>query len=78
MTVGELVRSTDGAWMTRPPDRCPHGHPLGPGRVLVGHQPCGCEMRGGHTTWTCQCGATVYGPPMAPGCQPLAGAGRMP
>src|SRR6476660_4725461 len=28
--VGELVRSTSGAWITRPPARCPSGHALGP------------------------------------------------
>jgi hypothetical protein len=38
--VGELVRCTDGSWMTRPPQSCPHGHPLGPDAMLVGHQPC--------------------------------------
>jgi len=34
--VGELVRSTSGQWMVRPPLRCPRGHPLRPGRMLVG------------------------------------------
>ena len=33
--VGELVRSTSGQWMVRPPLRCPRGHPLRPGRMLV-------------------------------------------
>jgi hypothetical protein len=75
-TVGDLVPCTDGTSMTLAPTCCPHGHQLGPGRVLVGHQPCGCDMRGGHTTWSCQeCGATIYGPPLTAGCQPLAGAG---
>jgi hypothetical protein len=60
--VGELVRCTDGRWMVRPPERCPRGHQLGAGRVLVGHQPCSC--RGGHTSWFClECGAIVYAPP---------------
>ena len=35
--VGELVRSTAGQWMVRPPQHCPAGHKLAPGRVLVGH-----------------------------------------
>jgi hypothetical protein len=26
--VGELVRCTDGSWMARPPQSCPHGHRL--------------------------------------------------
>jgi len=29
--VGELVRCTNGAWMVRPPLRCPRGHSLRPG-----------------------------------------------
>jgi hypothetical protein len=64
--VGELVRCTDGSWMTRPPQSCPHGHLLRPGAMLVGHQPCS-TCRGGHTTWTClDCGGVVYGPPDPP------------
>jgi hypothetical protein len=31
--VGELVRCTDGRWMIRPPQPCPRGHRLTPGRV---------------------------------------------
>jgi hypothetical protein len=38
--VGELVRSTTGDWIARPPLRCPRGHPLQPGRVLVGSIAC--------------------------------------
>jgi len=30
------VQTTDGKWITRPPTRCPNGHPLGPNQVLVG------------------------------------------
>src|SRR6516225_992733 len=33
--VGELVQSIAGQWMVRPPLRCPRGHPLRPGRMLV-------------------------------------------
>jgi hypothetical protein len=68
--VGELVRCTDGRWMIRPPQHCPRGHRLSPGRVLVGHRVCSC---GGHTTWTCDCGAVVYAPPVAPECRVLVG-----
>jgi hypothetical protein len=68
--VGELVRRTDGRWMIRPPQHCPRGHRLSPGRVLVGHRVCSC---GGHTTWTCDCGAMVYAPPLAPECRVLVG-----
>jgi len=61
---GELVQTTAGTWITYPPTRCPNGHRLGPGEVLVGHQAC-LGHGGGHTTWTCrQCDATVYGPPL--------------
>src|ERR1700739_4677384 len=72
--VGELVRCTDGSWMTRPPQSCPRGHLLRPGAMLVGHQPCSA-CRGGHTTWTClDCGGVVYGPPLTAGCRILVGA----
>ena len=37
---GQLVRAVDGKWMTKPPSRCPNGHPLGPNQVLVGHVAC--------------------------------------
>jgi hypothetical protein len=71
--VGELVRCTDGSWMIRPPERCPRGHRLGAGRVLVGHQPCSCP--GGHTSWACrECGAVVYAPLLTAGCRILVGA----
>jgi hypothetical protein len=33
--VGELVRSTTGQWMVKPPLHCPRGHPLRPGHTLV-------------------------------------------
>ena len=36
LTVGDLVRSTEGSWFVRPPTHCPAGHLLGPGRCLVG------------------------------------------
>jgi hypothetical protein len=34
--VGDLVRSTTGQWMVKPPLRCPRGHGLRPGHTLVG------------------------------------------
>jgi len=72
--VGDLVRCTDGSWMTRPPQRGPHGHRLRAGAMLVGHQPCS-TCRGGHTTWTwLECGGVVYGPPLTAGCRVLVGA----
>jgi len=62
--LGELVQTTAGKWITHPPTRCPNGHRLGAGQVLVGQQAC-LGHCGGHTTWTCRaCDATVYGPPM--------------
>jgi hypothetical protein len=69
--VGELVRCTDGRWMTRPPTHCPRGHRLQPGRVLVGHKVCSC--RGGHTSWTCECGAAIFAPPLSADCRVLVG-----
>ncbi|NKT60965.1 hypothetical protein GS885_23430 [Rhodococcus hoagii] len=48
----------------RAPKQCPNGHPLGPGRVLVGWFACSCTERGGHRTYDCrQCGAVIYRPP---------------
>ena len=40
MAVGDLARNSRGQWITHPPSRCPNGHSLGPGGVLVGHQAC--------------------------------------
>jgi hypothetical protein len=71
--VGDLIHTTAGAWITRPPMRCPNGHSLGPGEVLVGHQAC-LGHGGGHTTWTCRtCDDTVYGPPLTTHCAALDG-----
>jgi hypothetical protein len=68
--VGELVRSTTGQWMVRPPVRCTRGHLLLPGRFLVGSIACSC---GRHLTWCCECGAVTYGPALADGCSLLDG-----
>lgn len=77
--VGTLVERTDGTWAMVGPARCPHGHPLGPRRVLIGWAPCRCR---GHHTWTCQvdtadgelCGASVYHPEPGARCR-LVGIG---
>ncbi|MBM4657350.1 hypothetical protein GS640_17790 [Rhodococcus hoagii] len=48
----------------RAPKLCPNGHPLGPGKVLVGWFACACTERGGHRTYDClTCGAILYRPP---------------
>ena len=58
--LGELVQTTDGKWMTRPPTRCPNGHQLGPNQALVGHVACLGHGGGGHTSWHCRtCDAVV-------------------
>ncbi|MGA5467195.1 hypothetical protein [Mycobacterium sp. NPDC050041] len=70
----DLVPCTTGGWMVRPPKHCPNGHSLGPGRVLVGNQPCGACRRGGHTSWMCrECEAIIYRPPMGSACRVLHG-----
>src|SRR6187200_2431469 len=78
--------TTTGKWITHPPTRCPNGHQLGPGEVLVGHQAC-LGHGGAHTTWTCRtCDQTVYGAPLnthcsarwAPAAVRLSGATRSP
>jgi hypothetical protein len=71
--IGDLIHTTAGTWITRPPTRCPNGHQLGAGRCLVGYQAC-LGHGGGHTTWTCRtCEAIVYGPPMNTHCTALEG-----
>src|SRR5262245_39158811 len=72
--LGDLVQTTDGKWITRPPRRCPNGHPLGPNQVLVGHVACLGHGGGGHTSWHCRaCDAVVYGPPLNTRCTCLEG-----
>jgi hypothetical protein len=74
-TVGSLVPCTKGGWMILPPQHCPNGHSLGPGRVLVGHQPCAGGCHGGHTTWEClSCNAITYAPGVGAGCRLLDAA----
>jgi hypothetical protein len=73
--VGELVLSTDGAVMVRPPQRCGRGHPIAPGHVLVGSAVCSCGDR--HLTWECECGDTTYGPALGPDCSVMNGPGRV-
>jgi hypothetical protein len=51
--IGDLVKTTAGTWIIRPPMRCPNGHEFGPGRALVGYLAC-LGHGGGHTTWTCR------------------------
>jgi hypothetical protein len=73
--VGDLIYCPDGTAAVCAPTRCPHGHQLGPGKMLGGHQPCNCRARGGHITWEClECCAVVYAPPFMADCQPLGGA----
>ncbi|RFZ63195.1 hypothetical protein DE4576_04836 [Mycobacterium marinum] len=71
--VGSLVRCVDGNWMVRAPTHCTAGHKLTPGRMVVGHVPCSCGQRGGHTTWACECGVVVYAPSLTEACHVLAG-----
>jgi hypothetical protein len=56
--VGELVQSTTGQWIARPPQHCPRGHLLRSGRFLVGSIACSC---GRHLRWRCECGALTWG-----------------
>jgi hypothetical protein len=70
--VGRLVLSTGGQWMVRPPQQCRNGHPLTPGRVLVGTMACSCGERR-HLTWLCDCGDMTYGPALGVSCSILNG-----
>jgi hypothetical protein len=77
--LGELVETTAGKWITRPPSRCPNGHTPDPNQVLVGHVACLGHGGGGHTNWHCRtCDAVVYGPPMNTHCTALEVPGRDP
>ena len=60
--------------MARPPQHCPRGHRLLPGRMLVGSIACSC---GRHLTWRCECGAVTYGPALGEGCSLLDGPARV-
>lgn len=44
------------------PDSCPDGHPLLPGKSLVGRIACSCTPLMGHRYWSCACGATACWP----------------
>ena len=73
IALGELIRTTSGAWITHPPTRCPNGHDFGAGRVLVGYQAC-LGHGGGHTTWTCRARDTrCTGQPLNTHCTALEG-----
>lgn len=66
------MRTAKG-WELLAPTECINGHPLGPNRTLVGHQPCDC--RGSHMGWTCLvCNETFYWPPTDPTCSVLTSA----
>jgi hypothetical protein len=71
--VGELV-CRSGQWMVQPPEVCPRGHRLLPGRMLVGTVACSC---GRHITWQCECGEVTYGPALTPSCSVLDGPARI-
>ena len=49
-----MVQTTAGTWITHLPTRCPNGHTLAPGEVLVGHQACLRHTAAART----MCGAT--------------------
>jgi hypothetical protein len=74
--VGDLVLSTNGSVMVRPPLRCGNGHPITPGHVLVGSTPCACGERR-HLTWLCDCGSMTYGPALWLDCSVLHGPARV-
>ena len=69
--VGDLVLSTDGSWMVRPPEFCANRHQLA-GNCIVSTQPCQCQDR--HMSWSCNsCGQVTYGPALGPQCNLLDG-----
>lgn len=76
MELGELQRTPKG-WEETAPQVCGKcGHELAGMQVLVGHQPCRCDQRGGHRSWRCRaCGEPTFAPPLGEQCRPLIGAG---
>jgi hypothetical protein len=60
---GELIRTTNGKWITKPPSRCRNGHPLGPNQVLVDHVARLGHGGGGYQRWHCR--ALVIAAPKA-------------
>lgn len=60
-----LIRTRTG-WQEPAPTHCPAGHPLLPGKVLVGWLPCGTHH--GHRTHQCHCGAITYTPAVDQTC----------
>lgn len=73
--VGDLVQSTDGEWMVRPPEECGAGHRLA-GNCIVGTLECSCGDR--HLTWCCDtCEHTTYGPTLGPHCTVMNGPARV-
>lgn len=60
---GRLVRMGEGNWEEPAPVRCPDGHLLRQGPVIVGWVPCVAPGRSGHRTHECRCGKVVYTPP---------------
>jgi hypothetical protein len=73
--IGDLVRSTTGQWMVRPPERCGNGHLLA-GHCIVGTLPCHCQDR--HLTWCCdECGHITYGPALGANCSVINGPARV-
>jgi len=74
--LSELVQTTDGRWITKPPSHCSNGHLLGPSQVLVGHVACLGHGGGGHTSWHWRtCDAVVYGPRSTSTARPLKACG---
>jgi hypothetical protein len=69
MSHGDMIPITDNegltTWVTRPPERCPNGHPFRPGdgarTYAEGWYACGCagaeddnDGRPGHNTYRCK------------------------
>lgn len=70
LTLKAVIEDGKLAYGPGRPSHCTKGHPLLPGKVLLGYRGCLCNAGGGHHTWLCrtdvggvECGDIQEAPP---------------
>ena len=71
--LGELVQTTAGKWITRPPTRCPKGRSIGAANGSWSAISLPRARRRKHHLDVPQCDQTVFGPPLNTHCTALDG-----